>query len=82
MRRETTESITCKINPDPNANRTEAEQAALRSFSRTMTDFNELPKLIDEATEKMGLSHDSAFSKDVLSIEICGPNRAQLYVEE
>jgi Dynamin family len=76
MRRELYESITCKIIPD--SSRPESEQTALRNFSRKMVDFSELPNLIDEATEKMGLGHGAAFSRDVLSIEISGPGRAQL----
>jgi Dynamin family len=78
MRREPTESISCRINPD--TYRPPEEKKALRNFHRTMSDFSELPSLIDEATEKMNLSHDMAFSKDVLSIEICGPDRPQLLV--
>jgi hypothetical protein len=76
MRREVTESITCKITPD--TSRSETEQIALRDFSRTMNSFEELPTIIKEATQKMSLEHDMAFSKDVLSIEISGPDRPQL----
>ncbi|KAK7177571.1 dynamin family protein [Paraphaeosphaeria sporulosa] len=65
------------INPDEGY--TEEEASRLRGFPRTIQDFDELPSLIDEAIEVMGLGPSKAFSKDVLCIEICGPNRPQLY---
>lgn len=44
--------------------------------------FSDLPKLIDRATEAMGLGESSsgahAFSKDVLRIEITGPTKRPL----
>jgi hypothetical protein len=62
LRRDVEDSITCKINPDEG--RSEEEIDCLRGFS--------------EATEIMGLGPSKAFSRDVLSIEICGPSRPQL----
>jgi hypothetical protein len=76
MRRDAESSISCKINPDDN--REDGEKNKLRTFSRSIEDFNELPSLIDEATTLMGLGPQKAFSRDVLHIEICGPNRPQL----
>ncbi|OAX78077.1 hypothetical protein ACJ72_07617 [Emergomyces africanus] len=76
MRREAGESIQCKINPD--SSHPEDEQLRLRQFARKICDFAELPSIIDDATKEMGLNERKAFSKDVLSIEICGPNRPQL----
>jgi hypothetical protein len=76
MRRDVEESISCKINPDDA--RPEAEQRKLRNFSKAINDFNDLPGIIDEATTLMGLGANQAFSKDVLSIVICGPGRPQL----
>ncbi|OJD26516.1 hypothetical protein ACJ73_02097 [Blastomyces percursus] len=76
MRRDVESAISCKINPD--RSRTEDEQQKLQSFSRSIKDFGELPSLIDEATEAMGLTEHKAFARDVLSIEICGPDRPQL----
>lgn len=78
LRRDTEEAISCKINPDKTHSQEESDR--LRRFSRTIQNFSELPSLIDEATEAMGLGPAKAFSKDVLCIEICGPNRPQLYV--
>jgi hypothetical protein len=76
LRRDMEDSIICKINPDEG--RSVEEIDCLRGFSKTISDFNDLPSLIDEATEIMGLGPLKAFSRDVLSIEICGPSRPQL----
>lgn len=50
-----------------------------------MNDFSQLPDVIEEATQAMGLGvvggiNSRAFSRDVLSVEITGPARPQLYV--
>jgi hypothetical protein len=50
-----------------------------------MDDFSQLPDVIEEATQAMGLGtvggiNSRAFSRDVLSVEITGPARPQLYV--
>lgn len=55
----------------------------LEQFKSTIVDFTELPNLMQEATNLMGLGDDGsgtarAFSRDVLSIEIAGPSRPQL----
>nr|KMM69066.1 VPS1/SPO15 protein [Coccidioides posadasii RMSCC 3488] len=76
MRRDVESVISCKINPD--RSRTKDEQLKLESFSRSINDFGELPSLMDEATEAMGLNEHKAFTRDVLSIEICGPDQPQL----
>jgi len=78
LRRDMESSIVCKINPD--ANRPDEDVNKLRTFSRSIKDFKELPCLMAEATALMGLGSKRAFSTDVLSIEICGPNQPQLYV--
>jgi len=71
-------SILCKINPDEG--RSDEEKEKLHRFSKSIKDFGDLPSLIDEATAAMGLGPSKAFSKDVLCIELCGPDRPQLYV--
>lgn len=76
MRRGDSRSITCKINPDKN--RPENEQAKLLSFGKTIEDFSDLPTVIDEATEAMGLGSGKAFSRDVLSVEIWGLKHPQM----
>ncbi|KAF2813497.1 dynamin family protein-like protein [Mytilinidion resinicola] len=78
LRRAELESLTIKVIPD--AKRSNAEQDIIRSFVETITDFKELPGIMDKAMEVMGIGADSAraFAKDVLSIEIEGPDRPQL----
>lgn len=83
MRRNPQESIRTKVIPDKA--RSEAEQAKLTAFNETISDFSELPDLMDKAAELMGLGDigdgsapTRAFPRDVLSIELAGPERAQL----
>jgi hypothetical protein len=79
LRRQTTSCVTVKINPSKL--RTSDEQNKLFVFSKTITDLGELPDVIEDATGKMGLGkigESAAFSRDILSVEICGPDRPQL----
>ncbi|KAF2810357.1 Dynamin family protein [Mytilinidion resinicola] len=81
LRRDATSSISTTINPDKN--RPDVEKEILKKFGKVIHDFSELPDLMDEATKMMGLGEiggpDSrAFSRDVLRVEICGPDRPQL----
>lgn len=78
MRREPVPSIEYKINSG--SSRPEDEQLRLRKFTRSIKGFAELPSIIDDAAEEMGLNENEhrTFCRDVLSIEICGPNRPQL----
>lgn len=83
LRRAIENSITVKVIPDDS--RPVGEQAKIRGFSQTITNFDELPKITNMAMEVMGIqsnkepgSSSPAFARDVLSIEICGPTRPQL----
>jgi hypothetical protein len=76
MRRGTQKSLSCKIIPDDS--RPEDEKSQLRAFSKSIEDLRELPSLMVDATVAMGLGPHRAFSKDVLSIEIWGPDHPQL----
>ena len=76
MRRDPQKSITTKIIPDKS--RSEEEQQYLLEFNEVITNFSQLPSLIDRATEWMGLGDTRAFSRDVLSVELAGPERPQL----
>jgi hypothetical protein len=78
MRREAEASISCKINPDDS--RPGDEQEKLLAFNRAIHDFKELPTIIDEATELIGLNEQKASSRDVPSIEISRPGRQPLHV--
>ncbi|KAH6866866.1 dynamin family protein-like protein [Alternaria rosae] len=73
LRRSASSTSTITITPDKL--RPKSEQAKLKSFSKSMNDFCQLPDVIEEATQAMGLGavggiNSRAFSRDVLSIEI------------
>ena len=82
LRRGPTNSLTVKVIPDPM--RPAGEQAAIKGFQESITDFAELPRVMDMAMDVMGIQKDGmapggrAFARDVLSIEIEGPSRPQL----
>jgi GTPase SAR1 family protein len=83
MRRSLVNSLTIKIIPD--ASRPPAEQEKIKKFAETITNFEDLPHVMELATDAMGVSkvtdtdvERSAFTKDTLSIEIEGPSRPQL----
>ncbi|KAH9217655.1 P-loop containing nucleoside triphosphate hydrolase protein [Leptodontidium sp. 2 PMI_412] len=80
LRRGPVNTLTIKVIPD--GARPLKEQETIRSFVESITDFSDLPRIMDMAMTTMGLStgDDSAraFAKDVLSIEIEGPTRPQL----
>lgn len=83
LRRSQTSTSTVTITPDKY--RPLLEQSKLHSFYKSINDFSQLPDVMDEATQAMGLGtvggiNSRAFSRDVLSIEITGPNRPQLSV--
>ncbi|KAK6418934.1 hypothetical protein LTR95_017124, partial [Oleoguttula sp. CCFEE 5521] len=83
LRRALTDSITTKIIPDHV--RPDEERSKLSAFNETITDFSRLPDLMDKANAAMGLDSNTAssrgtlaFTRDVLSIEISGPEHPQL----
>lgn len=81
LRRSGTESLTIKVIPDES--RPLTERASLEAFEEAITDFSELPRIMELAMLAMGLTNTSdsrpkAFTKDVLSITIDGPSRPQL----
>lgn len=83
LRRGNKNALTIKVIPDPT--RPAAVLESIRRFKESITDFEELPSLMNKAMEIMGIESDlasnpnsRAFAKDVLSIEIEGPTRPQL----
>uniref|UniRef100_A0A093UWQ9 Interferon-induced GTP-binding protein Mx n=1 Tax=Talaromyces marneffei PM1 TaxID=1077442 RepID=A0A093UWQ9_TALMA len=80
------DSLQIRVIPDPE--RSVEEQKSIREFRENITSFEELPKVMDKATEIMGINKVNgsgidlrqAFARDVLSVEIEGPNRPQLTV--
>lgn len=80
LRREPKTTVTVKI--VPGSDRKDAEKIKLSAFNKALNDVRHLPDIIDAATGEMGLDkigqNRRAFTRDVLSIEICGPDRPQL----
>ncbi len=66
----------------PDNERPAGKQVPIKAFKESISDFEDLPYLMDKATTLMGINNTSpksrAFAKDVLSIEIEGPSRPQL----
>lgn len=63
----------------PDKNRPKYEQEKIKSFSESITDLSQLPRIMEKAMDVMGISDGhSAFAEDTLSIEIQGPDRPQL----
>jgi hypothetical protein len=83
LRRGVTNSLTIKVIPDNN--RSAAEKEVINAFQESISDFNDLPRVMALATSAMGISDTTdggsvarAFARDVLSIQIEGPSRPQL----
>ncbi|KAI9792213.1 MAG: hypothetical protein M1816_002754 [Peltula sp. TS41687] len=65
----------------PDHTRGESERHALSSFHQKLDSFEGLSALIEEAKSAMGLSpHGRAFSKDILRVEVSGPDRPHLTI--
>lgn len=65
----------------PHSSHTESERKGLSGFQAVMASFDDLPGIIESAKSGMGIStHGKALSKDVLRIEISGPDRPHLTI--
>jgi GTP-binding protein EngB required for normal cell division len=65
----------------PHQSRSEAEQKSLSSFHETLDGFSGIPALIENAKTAMGImTHGKAFSKDILRVEVSGPDRPHLTI--
>ena len=82
LRRAMTDRLTIKMIPD--AKRPQPEQETIKAFKESITNFDELPHVMEKAMVLMGIESTSiliqsrAFAKDILSVEIEGPSRPQL----
>jgi hypothetical protein len=65
----------------PEHSHNEAERISLSNFPETLDGFHALPELIDNAKRATAIgSFGRAFSKDLLRIEISGPDRPHLTI--
>lgn len=83
LRRATVESLTIKVIPD--SKRPASEQETIKAYKASITNFDQLPTIMNQASALMGIDglsasglKTSAFARDVLSVEIEGPARPQL----
>ena len=83
LRRANANSLKVKLIPDPN--RPFDEQEKIKAFEESITNFDQLPNLMNNAMAVMDIGDRSksgstprAFARDVLSLEIEGPSRPQL----
>ena len=79
---------TARIIPYAGSNRSTSELQKLHNFHETIEDLSVFPEIVEKATRCMGLSDDNgtrgprSFSRDVLRVEISGPQMPQLYVSK
>ncbi|KAF8534064.1 P-loop containing nucleoside triphosphate hydrolase protein [Trichophaea hybrida] len=65
----------------PDSQRSPGDKEKLGKFSGEITDFSEFPDLVEKAKAVMGLDNrEGAFSRDILSIEVAGPDKPQLTI--
>ena len=65
----------------PDQSRSEAERDSLQNFNQSLDGSEEMSVLIEKAKTAMGiLPHGKAFSKDILRVEVSGPDRPQLTI--
>ncbi|KAI9774215.1 MAG: hypothetical protein M1839_001761 [Geoglossum umbratile] len=76
-----TSQIGVSVSIVPHQSRSESEQHTLSSFHEELDGFEGLPALIENAKAVMGIStHGKAFSKDLLRVEVSGPDRPHLTI--
>jgi hypothetical protein len=65
----------------PHESRSESEQLSLGGFHEKLDGFDGLPTLIENAKAALAIStHGRAFSKDLLRVEVSGPDRPHLTI--
>ncbi len=76
-----TPTISASVSIVPHDSRSESEQLSLRGFRERLDGFAGLPRLVESAKLAMGITtHGKAFAKDILRIEITGPDRPHLTI--
>lgn len=76
-----TSTVGVSISIVPSQTRSEAECHRLSEFRESLADFDQFPALIEKAKDCMGISTtSSAFSNDVLRVEISGPTQQHLTI--
>lgn len=80
LRRDARSEARVRIIPD--SQRAPAVKLVLEAFSAVITDFTQLPEVVERAKAVMGLDApgEGAFSSDTLTIEVSGPDKPQLTI--
>lgn len=73
-------AINVSVRIVPSQTRPEAECNRLSMFRETLADLKDFPLVVDKANAAMGIAATSAFSNDVLRVEISGPDRPSLTI--
>lgn len=77
----TSPNVDISVSIVPDHSHSELKLAALRNFRENLDDFDKLPDLIETAKKAMEIGRfGQAFSKDLLRIEVSGPDRPHLTV--
>ncbi|KAH7625526.1 P-loop containing nucleoside triphosphate hydrolase protein [Sordaria sp. MPI-SDFR-AT-0083] len=65
----------------PHESNPETQRAALQNFREKLNGFDGLPDIIEKAKGVMGITpHGKSFSRDILRVEVTGPDRPHLTV--
>lgn len=76
-----TSHIGVSVSIVPHESRSESERLSLGGFHEKLDDFDGLPTLIENAKAALAISiHGRAFSKDLLRVEVSGPDRPHLTI--
>jgi GTP-binding protein EngB required for normal cell division len=76
-----TPNVEVSVSIVPHHSHSESERASLSNFRETLDGFDELPALIESAKTAMAIgSFGRAFSKNLLRIEVSGPDRPHLTI--
>jgi GTPase SAR1 family protein len=79
LRRTSDEQVSVTITPGPGREQNEAQK--LQQFNMTLTDLKIFGEILEEAKTAMGvIDGGSAFTDDVLRIDISGPDRPHLTI--
>lgn len=76
-----TPEVSSSVSIVPDASRTEAEKLSLMGMGRELEGYDGLGEMIEAAKDAMGIKeYGKMFTKDLLRIEITGPERSHLTI--
>ncbi|KPM44532.1 hypothetical protein AK830_g1994 [Neonectria ditissima] len=76
-----TAAPSAKVSIIPHLSHGESDNASLADFNESLESFEDLPALIEKAKARMGImTSGKAFSRDLLHVEISGPDRPHLTI--